>query len=84
MVLRVEGMECRSCVKAIRKALLHLPGVHKAKVVFRKKGQPGKAIVWAEPGRVSDATLVQTIEAQSNLFYTYKAKVLERELLSRK
>ena len=75
VILHVEGMTCRSCVKPLQKALLRIPGVKKAQVNYSK----ARAIVDCEKGRVTDGQLVKAIEDQSNLFLTFTARVTARE-----
>ena len=75
VILHVEGMTCRKCVRPIQKALLRIPGVKKAAVSYSQT----RAVVECEKGKVADRQLVKAIEEQSNFFYTYKAKVVNRE-----
>ena len=75
VTLKVDGMTCRKCVKPIQKALLQIPGVKKAAVSYSQ----GRAVVECEKGEVADGQLVRAVEDQSNFFYTYKAKVINRE-----
>ena len=74
VILRVEGMTCRSCVKPLRKALQRIPGVKKAKVSY----SAAQAVVECERGKVTDEQLVKAIENQSSFFYTYTASVTSR------
>jgi len=75
VVLHVDGMTCRKCVKPLKKALLRIPGVKIVDVSYSE----GRAFLECEKGKVSDAQLVRAIEDQSTFFYTYKASVVERE-----
>ena len=73
VILHVEGMTCRKCVRPIQKALLRIPGVRKAKVSYSKS----RAVVEYEKEKVTDQQLVKAIENQSSFFFTYKARVVD-------
>ncbi len=72
VTLTIEGMECRSCVKDIRKALLRVPGVSSADVRFRE----GRAVVKYDPQKAGEEELVRAVESASNAMYRYRASVL--------
>lgn len=74
VILKVDGMECKSCVKNIRKALLRVPGVISADVQFKE----GRAVVEHETGKVTEGQLIKAVESASNAMYTYKAVVMAR------
>lgn len=74
VILKVEGMECKSCVKNIRKALLRVPGVISADVQFKE----GRAAVAYEKGTVGEEQLVKAVESASDAMYTYTASVVAR------
>lgn len=61
--LVVEGMSCAHCVRAVREALLSVPGVSKAEVDL----EAGRARVEGEP--VDIDRLVQAVEDEG-----YRAK----------
>lgn len=71
LILKVDGMECKSCVKNIRKALLRVPGVISADVQFKE----GRAVVEHETGKVTEDQLVKAVESASDAMYTYRAAV---------
>lgn len=72
VTLEVDGMECRSCVKEIRQALLRVPGVSSADVRFKE----GRAVVRYDPRKAGEQDLVRAVESASNAMYTYRARVL--------
>lgn len=74
VVLKVDGMRCKSCVKDIRKALLSLPGVRFAEVDYGRE----EAVVKIESGKVTDPQLIQAVASASNAMYTYRAAVVAR------
>lgn len=74
VILKVEGMECKSCVKNIRKALLRVPGVILADVQFKE----GRAVVEHETGKVTEGQLIKAVESASDAMYTYTASVASR------
>ena len=74
VILHVEGMTCRKCVKPLQKALLEIPGVTSSQVSY----SDAEAVVECEKGKVTDEQLVMAIENQSSFFYTYTASVTSR------
>lgn len=77
VTLKVEGMECKSCVKDIRKALLKIPGVKNANVrIVSMEEKTGEAVVECEKGKVIPDQLVKAVEDASNAMFTYKASVI--------
>ena len=56
-VIRIEGMHCHRCEKAIQKALLAHPGVHEVEVDFAS----GQASVLFDRGSVSSAQLLESV-----------------------
>lgn len=75
VTLHVDGMTCRSCVPAIRKALLRIPGVRNALVDYDQ----ARAEVACEKGKVTNEQLVKAIEDQSNPLLTFSAQVTSRK-----
>lgn len=72
MTLAIEGMECRSCVKNITKALKKVPGVRTAEVDFKR----ARAEVEADRS-VTDRQLKRAIASASNEMFTYRASVIQ-------
>ena len=75
VILHIEGMTCRKCVKPLQKALLEIPGVRSSQVSY----SDAEAVVECEKGKVTDEQLVKAIENQSGFFYTYTASVTSRK-----
>ena len=57
--LKVGGMTCQHCVKAVTDTLTELPGVRRAKVNLRK----AEAVVHFDAERVTVANLTEAITA---------------------
>jgi copper chaperone CopZ len=77
VTLRVEGMECKACVKTVRKALLKVSGVKAAEVrLVDKEAMIGEAMVEYEKDKTTPQQLIGAIEAASNPMITYKASVI--------
>ncbi|WP_117238056.1 CopZ family metallochaperone [Thermus sediminis] len=62
--LKVEGMTCDHCAKAVKEALLRVPGVERAEVYLEQ----GEALV---EGKADPGTLVRAVEEEG-----YRAEVL--------
>ncbi len=77
MTLKIEGWTCASCEKDIRRALLAVPGVHRADVSYSRGG----AIVTVEHGRINPDQLLKAVESASTLLSTYRAFVIPNESL---
>lgn len=56
-VIRIEGMHCHKCEKAIQNALLRNPGVHEVEVDFNS----GQASVLFDRRMVSVGKLLETV-----------------------
>lgn len=77
ITLKIEGMECKSCVKTVRKALLKVPGVKAAEVhIVDKDAMIGEANVEYEKDKTTPEQLVKAVEAASNPMITYKASAI--------
>ncbi len=85
VTLRVGGVECRSCVKHLRTALLKTPGVKSCTVEqignavknFLGLGTPEwRAVVEYEKGVTQPEQLVQVVSAASTDQFTYRATIL--------
>ncbi len=80
VTLKIEGMDCKSCVKVIRKALVKVPGVKSADVrITSSKEGTGQAVVECEKGNVTSDQLVKAVESASNAMFTYRASVITEE-----
>jgi len=77
IALKIQGMECRSCVREIRKVLLKVPGVKAADVrIVNADEKTGEAVVECEKGKVTPDQLVKAVEGASNAMFTYTATVV--------
>jgi copper chaperone CopZ len=56
-LIRIEGMHCHKCEKAIQKSMLQHPGVHEVEVDFAS----GQASVLFDSQRVSVKQLTQSV-----------------------
>lgn len=74
VTLKVDGMECRSCVKDIKRALQRVPGVESVEVDFKA----GKAVVTYAPDHVLEEQLLAAVESASNAMYRYRATVIAK------
>lgn len=74
VTLKVDGMECRSCVKDIKRALQRVPGVESVEVDFKA----GKAVVTYAPDHVLETQLMAAVESASNAMYRYRATVIAK------
>lgn len=72
ITLRIDGWTCASCEKAIRRALLAVPGVKNAEVSYARGG----AVVEVEPGRVTGDQLVQAVAGAGTILSSYRATVV--------
>jgi len=59
VVIKIEGMHCHSCEKALRKSLLANPGVHEVEIDLHT----GQASVLYDPKAVRIRQLVDSITA---------------------
>lgn len=57
VLIRIEGMHCHKCERAIQKSMLALPGVHEVEVDFAS----GQASVLFDGTRVKIPALVQAV-----------------------
>ncbi|MFN3180105.1 MAG: heavy-metal-associated domain-containing protein [Thermus sp.] len=55
--LKVEGMTCKHCVMAVKKALMRVPGVEKAEVSLER----AEALV---EGKVDPEALIRAVEEE--------------------
>jgi copper chaperone CopZ len=77
VTLKVEGMECKACVKTVRKALLKVPGVKAAEVrLVDKEAMVGEAKIEYEKDKTTPQQLIGAVDAASNPMITYKASII--------
>lgn len=85
ITLKIEGMDCGTCVKDIRSALLNVPGVKAAEVKVKKRWlffndfSDARAVVEFEQGKTTIEALVKAVEKASNAMFTYQASVMPEE-----
>lgn len=86
VTLKVDGVECRSCVKTIRKVVLDTPGVKSCtlkstgnvvKDFFGLQRPEWHAVIEYEKGAVTPEQLVKVVTSASDEQFTYHASVVK-------
>lgn len=84
--LKIDGVECRSCVKQIRKVVLDTPGVKSCtlkstgnvvKDFFGLERPEWHAVIEYEKGTVTPEQLVKVVTSASDEQFTYHASVVK-------
>lgn len=83
VTLHIDGMTCGTCVKGVKAALAKVPGVTSVEMTVGKKWvffsdyADARALVTYDPEKASVDLLVKAVEAASNPFSAYMARVLQ-------
>lgn len=72
VTLKVEGMYCEMCPKAVKKAIENTAGVQKAEVSYKK--DEGKAVVEYDEKKTGPEAFIKAIEKAG-----YKASITENK-----
>ena len=79
--LRIEGMSCEMmCGGSIKKALAKLPGVSGTEIAFQEGDAADHAVVTYDETQVSDAELVEAVQALFDGQYTVKEVAVIRQV----
>ncbi|MEZ4756320.1 MAG: heavy-metal-associated domain-containing protein [Flavobacteriales bacterium] len=81
--LAIDGMSCEMmCGGSIKKALAKLPGISGTEITFVEGDERDHAIVTYDPAQVSDAQMIEAIQALHDGQYQVKAVHITRQVLA--
>jgi copper chaperone CopZ len=81
--LAIDGMSCEMmCGGSIKKALAKLPGISGTEIAFVEGDERDHAIVTYDPAQVSDAQMIEAIQALHDGQYQVKAVHITRQVMA--